>query len=394
MENRVQDELQLGAASAEDGVEPARRGAEDLLRLGLDHPHAHEQPDGQRDARRRHDRRKRVLAQRPVDDQRKRHRRRLVDRREIPHPPELGEGALVVAHEQKGGAVFPADLADQLQGLAGAATVEVARRFVGQDELRMVGQRAGHGDALLLAGGELPGKMPQAGPEPDPPEHVPRVGPVGSAAERHAQDHVLEDRVALEQVEGLENVAELLGAHPVAAGLGKFRDVHAVDLDPALVRRQDAGDQVQERRLARTAFAAQRKLLARVQPELRDAHDLDAPALGRIERLAQVGDGEHRAKLDRKPIFSEPISTGPPAPGRPAEARLPRAAVLPPVGTGKAGSWGGAAQDDRPAPVPARADALNAVGKHGVENLELPDAAGGDPKPGRRRRRPVPVDRG
>ena len=44
---------------------------------------------------------------------------------------------------------------EQRQDLLGRHRIEVARRFVGQDEVRIVHQAAGDGHALLLAAGKL-----------------------------------------------------------------------------------------------------------------------------------------------------------------------------------------------------------------------------------------------
>ena len=54
--------------------------------------------------------------------------------------------------------VWPSSLhgaAHELEDLGAGAAVEVAGRLVGEDDRRLAGQRAGHGDALLLAAGQL-----------------------------------------------------------------------------------------------------------------------------------------------------------------------------------------------------------------------------------------------
>ena len=71
------------------------------------------------------------------------------------HPVHLGGDALIVGGDE-GGAAFAAD---QLQEFGeddvGGSLVEVAGGLVGQDQRRLVGERAGDGDALLLAAREL-----------------------------------------------------------------------------------------------------------------------------------------------------------------------------------------------------------------------------------------------
>ncbi len=48
-----------------------------------------------------------------------------------------------------------AELAEELEDHLAGVRVEVAGRFVGEDDLGIVDQRAGDGDALLLAAGKL-----------------------------------------------------------------------------------------------------------------------------------------------------------------------------------------------------------------------------------------------
>ena len=165
-----------------------------------------------------------------------------------------------MADQQERGAGLAADFADELKRVAGVAAVEVARRLVGEDELRVVGQRPGHGHALLLAGRELPREMSELVAQPHALEQRFRMAAVHPATERHPEFHVLEDIVALEQVEGLENIPDGRGAQPVAPRLAELGHVVAVELDATAVRREDAGDEVEEGRLARAALAAQGQL--------------------------------------------------------------------------------------------------------------------------------------
>ena len=53
------------------------------------------------------------------------------------------------------------------------AAVEIAGRLVSQDDLRIVDQSAGDGDALLLSAGELAGMMIFAAGKADGGEHFP-----------------------------------------------------------------------------------------------------------------------------------------------------------------------------------------------------------------------------
>ena len=50
-------------------------------------------------------------------------------------------------------------IADQAQDLGAGVSVEVAGRLVGEQDRRIDRQRAGDGDALALAAGELVGQV-------------------------------------------------------------------------------------------------------------------------------------------------------------------------------------------------------------------------------------------
>src|SRR4051812_45811567 len=76
----------------------------------------------------------------------------MVDLSEILPRFELRQYFLVVAHKEKCGRLFAANLADQRERFPRMLAVEIARRLIGEHELRPVGQRPRHGDALLLSG--------------------------------------------------------------------------------------------------------------------------------------------------------------------------------------------------------------------------------------------------
>ena len=95
--------------------------------------------------------------------------------------------------------------------------VEVAGRLVGEQQRRLVHQRAGDGDALLLAAGKLVGMMVGALAEADQFERVHgafvllvRLDAVAVVKHRHFD--IFQRRGARQQVETLENKADFFVA--------------------------------------------------------------------------------------------------------------------------------------------------------------------------------------
>ena len=115
--------------------------------------------------------------------------------------------------------------------LPGMVGVERAGRLVGQDELRLFRQGPGDGDALLLPDGHLRREMPKPFPSPTRSNRCfawPRFGlPLEKVA---PEQHVLQRGVALQQVEGLEDVGDMVGAETVALRLPKFPQLLAADV--------------------------------------------------------------------------------------------------------------------------------------------------------------------
>jgi len=62
---------------------------------------------------------------------------------------------------------LPVQLGQHVVHVAGVCTVQVARRLVGEKELRLIDERTRDADALLFATGELAGDVVQAMAEPD-----------------------------------------------------------------------------------------------------------------------------------------------------------------------------------------------------------------------------------
>ena len=173
---------------------------------------------------------------------------------------ELAQHLAVVTDQQQGGLVFPARFADQGERLPRVFVVQVASGLVRKNQFGFVCQSAGDGDPLLLATGELPGIVCQSLAEADALQEFFRQIAVGPRSEGHAEQDVFEAGVALQEIEGLENVADGGGPQAVAGGFVEGRHLPAGKDDPAGIRLENSGNQMEKSGLAGAALALQRHL--------------------------------------------------------------------------------------------------------------------------------------
>ncbi len=141
--------------------------------------------------------------------------------------------AQVVRDEDDGDAALRVQPLEQAHDLRAGLRVEVARRLVGQDDGRLGDQRAGDGDALLLAARQLVGVVLQPVAQPDGFQRL--AGPLTPLARTHAGVDqrlldVVDGRRAAQQVERLEDEADFPVANLGQLVVVQLLDVHAVQL--------------------------------------------------------------------------------------------------------------------------------------------------------------------
>src|SRR4029077_11219942 len=116
------------------------------------------------------------------------------------------------------------DLLQERDRVAGVRGVEVRGGLVRQKQRGSAGDRAGERDTLLLADRERGGLVLPLGSKADALEQP--GCPVGRGAAAHSReverkDDVLERRVALQQIEDLEDVADVARAEAVSRGFAQ-----------------------------------------------------------------------------------------------------------------------------------------------------------------------------
>jgi hypothetical protein len=155
-----------------------------------------------------------------------------------------------VLDEQDGEALGAVELAEHFHHLVAFGGPQAGHHFVEQQQMRARGERARHLEALAVrqrqgGGGQLRLRA-QAELVDDPGGDASRRGHVLRALQR-ADDHVVEHRQPGERLDDLEGAPDAHRAHLVGP---QPSDGTAPERDRALVRRIDAGDHVEHRRLA------------------------------------------------------------------------------------------------------------------------------------------------
>ena len=207
------------------------------------------------------------------------------------------------------------ELLEDRQDVPRRRGVEVSGRLVREDQLGVGDERAGDGDALLLAAGELVGGVVDAVVEPDHPQRAHRrLAPARRPAVEEGQLDVAPGGELLEQVELLEDeadaevadVGELVVAHPHHVLAGEEVAPRGGDVETA--------EDVHQRRLARPRGADDGDEVPAAHLEVdvaQRAHDGLAGAVG-LADLLEMQDGVlaagHRAPVRSQLILFPPAS--------------------------------------------------------------------------------------
>ena len=149
--------------------------------------------------------------------------------------------------------LLPAGVLQELEDLLAGHIVERAGRLVAEQELRIFRQRAGDGDALLLAAGELTGEVVRARGQADFVQDRRCVERVFTDLRRELD--VFKRRQVADEVIELEDKADVVAA--IGRELAGVEAAHArpVDRDGAARAGVHAAEHVEDRRLARARGA-------------------------------------------------------------------------------------------------------------------------------------------
>src|SRR5882757_2284088 len=187
-----------------------------------------------------------------------------------------GRDRVVSDHDDRLVELAPRPL-QEAEDVGAAARVQVAGGLVGEDDRRLAGQCPGDGNALLLAAGQLGRAVPQ--PVGQAHRFDDGVEPVGvglGAGEGQRQPDVLQRRQRGHEVERLEDEADLGAPQQGQLPVGEFAEVRPAQEDVPGRQRVEAGQAVQQGRLAGPGRS----------------HDRGEPRLRQLDR--HVVEGDHR----------------------------------------------------------------------------------------------------
>lgn len=168
-----------------------------------------------------------------------------------------------MCREDEGHSALPPHLVEEREHLPAVPRVEVSGGFVGEKKTGAGDERPRDRGALHLSSGELVGVRFAPVREVHPREQLAGAFPgVAVSIQEARQLDVVPDGQVGEQVEELEDDADVSPAIERPLPVGKGGDVAAADPDRPGGRRVDAGDEVKERRLPAAGRPDDREELA------------------------------------------------------------------------------------------------------------------------------------
>jgi len=159
----------------------------------------------------------------------------------------------IVGHHDECGPALAVQGEHQVDDLFAGGGVEIAGRFVGEQDRRFHDERTRQRDALLFAAGQFGRIVGETVGQPDPVEFG--AGPAESvpvAGEFEGNGDVLKRRHVLNQVKGLEDDTDIGATKPGQGVLVEPGEVFAGNDHVAGLRRLQSGHHHQQRRFART----------------------------------------------------------------------------------------------------------------------------------------------
>ena len=183
---------------------------------------------------------------------------------DVDAPPGPIGHVFIVRHDDQREALLVQFL-EQVEQVGGRLRVQIAGRFVAQQQAGRTDQRPSDGDALLLAAGKLARQEIDAMAEAHAFDRRPSPGLAivrGLLAVDLRQHHVFQHRPIRQQVERLKHEADALASQPGPLAVGQLCRVDAVEQIGAAGRMVQAAEHVEQRRFSRARRPGDRKPFA------------------------------------------------------------------------------------------------------------------------------------
>lgn len=189
------------------------------------------------------------------------------------------------------------------EGHDGCARVDVERagRLVREDQHGLAHECPRDGDALLLTAGESVGDLLDAMPEADPLEHVggdlttiPEHASLGMTERHH---HVVDRGAPGEQVELLENEADVVAAQTVEPSRPHPAHLASLERDRSGCGCIQHPQDVEQRRLPRPRPSHDRDMVSGSHFERDATKDLQARVIGQQDALGDVVERDETHQL-------------------------------------------------------------------------------------------------
>ena len=181
-------------------------------------------------------------------------------------------------------------VAEQRADRLGRLRVEIARRLVRKNDVRLGKKRARDRDALLLAAGELLGPLAEDSLDSERGDEGGETGFVGlRAVEAERKDDVVANRPLVEEVERLEHYADV-----AAPELRRLRVAHLHDVPPADENLARVRGKEPRREMEESGLSAPARTHQRLEPTLLDCegevlenllHAISAAYAARLQSL-------------------------------------------------------------------------------------------------------------
>ena len=172
----------------------------------------------------------------------------------------------VVRHHQDGMASIM-QFTENLDDHRFVGLVEISGGLVGENDLRLIDQRARNGNALLFATGKLRGEMRQPLAEAHAPQRFFSLRFVRDTVEILCEHHVFNRRKIRHEMELLEDEADFFRAVTHHLAFTKFRKIDAVNDHMARSECVQAAENVDKRSFSRAGGPHERHPLAGVHCE-------------------------------------------------------------------------------------------------------------------------------